>query len=77
MNTAKDNLPSGLDPAVEQALYSLGAIAADEYDEGNLDRAKLLHACAATLSSAIPRWMLMPAQPALPGLGPNEPGAGG
>lgn len=41
--------------AVEQALYSLIATADDESDDGNSDRATLLHACAATLGAEIQR----------------------
>lgn len=49
--------------AVEQALYSLVATADDEDDDGNRDRAKLLHACAATLGDAMPRWRDMETAP--------------
>ena len=44
-----------LGPAVEQALYSLIATADDESDDGNRDRAKLLHACASTLGAELRR----------------------
>ena len=49
----------GLGHAVEQALYSLIATADDESDDGNRDRAKLLHACAATLGAELQRLRAM------------------